>query len=118
MADGHDPSHGGTAAQKRGTSIAQRNREAAAWARENPGRADALSFARDILPWIQSIPLSTIVNATGLSLRYCSLIRRGLRIPHSRHWRALQDLAGSPATGGIESVAGSVSGADKIPTHG
>jgi hypothetical protein len=26
------------------------------------------------------------MQATGLSLRYCWLIRRGERIPHPRHW--------------------------------
>jgi hypothetical protein len=29
-------------------------------------------------------------EATGLSLRYVSLIRRGERTPHPRHWEALQ----------------------------
>jgi hypothetical protein len=42
----------------------------------------------DILPLIQDVPLSQLQQATGLSLRYVSLIRRGERTPHPRHWRA------------------------------
>jgi hypothetical protein len=44
---------------------------------------------RFILPFIQEVPLSHLQQATGLSLRYVSLIRRGERTPHPRHWRAL-----------------------------
>jgi hypothetical protein len=46
-------------------------------------------FRREILPLIQEVPLRRLVEATGLSLRYCSLIRRGERIPHPRHWHVL-----------------------------
>jgi hypothetical protein len=51
-------------------------------------------------PWavlIQSVPLSRLQHATGLSLRYVSLIRRGERTPHPRHWRrcARQPKSGS-----------------------
>lgn len=44
---------------------------------------------RDTLPPIQRVPLSQLQRATGLSLRYVSLIRRGERTPHPRHWQAL-----------------------------
>jgi hypothetical protein len=46
------------------------------------------AFQRDILPLIQEIPLSRLQQATGLSLRYVSLMRRGERPPHPRHWQA------------------------------
>jgi hypothetical protein len=36
---------------------------------------DLSAFARAILPLIQAIPLSRLQKATGLSLRYVSLIR-------------------------------------------
>lgn len=39
---------------------------------------------------LQGVPLSAMMRATGLSLRYCSLIRRGLAVPHPRHWAALR----------------------------
>lgn len=31
--------------------------------------------------------------ATGLTNASCSLIRRGLTVPHPRHWEAMADLA-------------------------
>jgi hypothetical protein len=42
---------------------------------------------------IRSVPLSQLQRATGLSLRYVSLIRRGERTPHPRHWDAFRGLA-------------------------
>ena len=32
-----------------------------------------------------------LAKATGLSISYCALIRRGERVPHPRHWRALNE---------------------------
>jgi hypothetical protein len=54
---------------------------------------DLSGFQRDILPLIQDIPLSKLQKATELSLRYVSLIRRGERTPHPRHWQALIEAA-------------------------
>ena len=54
---------------------------------------DLSAFQRDILPLIQEIPLSRLQQATGLSLRYVSLIRRGERTPHPRHWQAFVEAA-------------------------
>jgi len=34
-----------------------------------------------------------MVAATGLSVDYCSKIRRGLKTPHPRHWEALGAVA-------------------------
>ncbi len=33
--------------------------------------------------------LRTIAKATGLSVDYCSKIRRGLRVLHPRHWQTI-----------------------------
>jgi hypothetical protein len=54
---------------------------------------DLTAFRREILPLIQDVPLSRLQQATGLSLRYVSLIRRGEKTPHPRHWRRLRDAA-------------------------
>lgn len=43
---------------------------------------DLSAFEHDILPLIQNVPLRRLQPATGLSLRYVSLIRRGERTPH------------------------------------
>jgi hypothetical protein len=50
-------------------------------------------FVRLVLPRIQALSPRVLAAATGLSPGYCALIRDGKRIPHRRHWAALQ-LAG------------------------
>ena len=51
-------------------------------------------FTEQILPLLQDVPLSEMVQATGLSKGYCSFIKRGLKTPHERHWSALEQLGG------------------------
>jgi hypothetical protein len=55
-------------------------------------RAHPEVFAREILPAIQSVPLSKVAAATGLSIQHCGMVRRGLRVPHPRHWEAMRSL--------------------------
>ncbi len=86
---GKDPAHGGDAGRQRGETNARHAREAAAWEQGPAKSTDPDTFGRDILPGLQDVPLSKMVEATGLSLRWCSLIRRGLRVPHPRHWDTL-----------------------------
>jgi hypothetical protein len=85
------PEDGGTAAERRGAAIAERKRQAAEWEKANPEPTDPELFRREILPLIQGVPLRRLVDATGLSLRYCSLIRRGEKVPHPRHWAMLRE---------------------------
>jgi len=47
-------------------------------------------FLREIQPKLQGVRLRELVEATGLSLPYCSLIRQGKRVPHARHWERLR----------------------------
>jgi hypothetical protein len=90
---GIDPSHGGAAGKRRGASVAQRKREVQEWNAAHPGTmADATVFEREILPAIQSVPLSDLVRATGLTAGYLSQIRRGEKTPHERHWAALRSV--------------------------
>ncbi len=35
-----------------------------------------------------------MAEATGLTCAYCSMIRRGLYVPHPRHWGVLRELTG------------------------
>jgi hypothetical protein len=88
-ANGADPAHGGDAARRRSETMRRRQREAAVWVAGDP--SDPERFAREILPAIQGIPLRRLAHATGLSLSYCALIRRGERMPHPRHWDALRE---------------------------
>jgi CRISPR-associated endonuclease Cas1 len=87
---GADVTHGGEAAAKRGASISSRKREIAEWERRHGKLIDLTAFEHEILPLIREVPLSALVRATGLSLRYCSQIRRGEKTPHPRHWQALR----------------------------
>jgi hypothetical protein len=89
-ASGHDPTHGGEARTKRGATNARRKADLRKWERQHGKAADLTAFEHEILPLIQKVPLSRLVKATGLSLRYVSQIRRGERVPHPRHWEALQ----------------------------
>jgi CRISPR-associated endonuclease Cas1 len=85
---GTDPTHGSVAAARRAETNVTRKREAREWDERHGKLVDLSAFQRDILPLIQNVPLSRLQRATGLSLRYVSLIRRGERTPHPRHWQA------------------------------
>jgi len=93
-ATGHDPTQSERA---RGARSASLRRERAArddWDREHHGVTfDAAAFAREVLPRLAHVPLSRIVDATGLSLSAASRVRRGLLSPHPRHWDCLRRLA-------------------------
>jgi hypothetical protein len=91
---GSDPSHGGDAGKRRGATQTVRQRERLEWDAANPDTPrDPETFRRAILPRIQRVPLSELASATGLSLIYLSQIRRGMMVPHRRHWVALSSVA-------------------------
>jgi hypothetical protein len=77
------------AASRRAETNITRRRQAREWDEQHGKLVDLSAFQRDVLPLIQDVPLSRLQQATGLSLRYVSLIRRGERTPHPRHWQAL-----------------------------
>ncbi len=87
-----DPAHTIKARRKQGVRAAENVRAIRDWDQKNRSTESAFDFERDILPKLQSVPLSRIMQATGLSLRYCSLIRRQDKTPHQRHWEALARL--------------------------
>ncbi len=91
--EGRGPSQRLQGRKKYGQRISQRNKEIRLWEaiNSNADREPEI-FRRDILPQLHDIPLSALVRATGLSLRYCSLIRRGDKVPHPRHWSAFAAL--------------------------
>jgi CRISPR-associated protein Cas1 len=92
-AAGRDPTHGGEARAKRGATNVKRKAELREWELHYGKVVDVATFQLEIWPLIQGVPLSRLVKATGLSLRYVSQIRRGERVPHPRHWLALQATA-------------------------
>jgi CRISPR-associated endonuclease Cas1 len=90
---GTDPSHGLDAGRRRAASNVARKAAVREWEERHGKLVDLSAFAREILPLIQSVPLSGLQRATGLSLRYVSQIRRGEKTPHPRHWDALSEAA-------------------------
>lgn len=87
-AAGKDPSAGGRNAEIRAAKLKER------WAAQREwdvasGEADPEVFRREILPQLQGVSLTRLAEASGLSVQYCGLIRRGLKVPHARHWESL-----------------------------
>lgn len=93
-AEGRDPAHGGEAGRKRGARNAAHMATVTSWKETHDEPADGQAFERDILPRLRSVPLRVMAEATGLSLGYCSFMRRGHKVPHQRHWAALARLGG------------------------
>jgi hypothetical protein len=92
-AGGNDPAHTSDARSKQGRTAAQNAQANAEWTRLYGHFETDLDFTRDILPGLRALPLNRIMEATGLSLRYVSLIRRDLKVPHPRHWSRLTTLS-------------------------
>jgi hypothetical protein len=62
------------------------------WHRDHPDSPSVEVYDREIRPLIVGLPIRAIAGATGLSQAYSSRIRRGLVVPHPRHWPALHAL--------------------------
>ena len=98
--EGEDPAHGGEAGTRRAAKISVENRKSGQWNRDNQARPDPAVFAIEILPGLQGFTLKEIKAVTGLSLDYCSKIKRGLKVPHPRHWQLLRRLPDPDGIGG------------------
>lgn len=90
-ANGLDPAHGGAAGRKRASAITKRNAQNSEWEKSND-RPDPSVFTTEILPHLVGASIRELVEATGLSRPYCSMIRRGAYTPHPRHWPSLRSL--------------------------
>jgi CRISPR-associated protein Cas1 len=51
-------------------------------------------YRRDILPCLSKFTVKAIRLTLGISHPYATLIRRGMTIPHPRHWMSLAKLTG------------------------
>ena len=102
---GKDPAHSETANRRRGKKVAQAQREFRQWDAAHEGESDPEVFRREILPGLQSVPLGAMARATGLSESYCSCIRRGIKVPHRRHWGMLNAIGlSSPSSQPVSRV--------------
>jgi hypothetical protein len=53
-------------------------------------------YRNEVLPRLSNVSLSRIMTATGWSVRYSSLVRRGEKIPHPMHFGALERVSVNP----------------------
>ena len=90
-AAGIDPAHGGPAATQPGETNRTHQVAVTKWNSENEKPRPEI-FAVQILPGLQQVTINNMVEATGLTPGYCSFIRRGIKTPHPRHWKALETL--------------------------
>ena len=103
--EGADPTHGAEARRRRAKSNVRRKTEAREWDERYGKLTDLSAFEHEILPGIQSLPLSQLVDATGLSLRYVSLIRRGGADPSSTPLASVRRRRCKPQSGRVRSRA-------------
>jgi hypothetical protein len=90
-----DPRQTGEVRGRRGAAIAARKRALSEWDRANPGTVyNPELFGREIWPRLRNVPLSEIVEATGMSKASASDVRRGKWTPHVSTWRAFAGLVG------------------------
>jgi hypothetical protein len=59
-----------------------------------PEWLDEETYKRAILPRLATFTVKAIRLKLGVSHPYATLIRRGLKIPHPRHWMSLAELVG------------------------
>jgi hypothetical protein len=100
-AEASDPAHGGSAGAKRSQRAGQRWQEWREASSNAPVSTDAEGstpdFEHDIFPHVANLSLAILMEATGLSRRYCWLIKTGQKVPHKRHWQAFSALSDASA---------------------
>lgn len=89
---GLDPATSAAARAKNRAARIQRHHEQAAWEEAHPDRPDTSVFIKTVLPALSGVPIRRLAKATGLSVGYCALIRRGLRVPHPRWWELISSV--------------------------
>jgi hypothetical protein len=59
-----------------------------------PKWLDEDTYRREIRPRLEKFTAKAIRLRLDVSHPYATLIKRGLKIPHPRHWMALAELVG------------------------
>jgi len=88
--NGQDPAHNSQAKAKRSESQKKWAAQRAGW--NGDTESARKSFLSDVQPKLANVSVSQISKATGLSLRYASLIRQGKVVPHPVHFEKLSQL--------------------------
>lgn len=89
-AQGRDPRDTEPVRQRRRAKASMNRRAVVAW--KDDGSLEGLDFARDILPKIQGVAISTLSKSLRCCASYACKIRGGKYAPHKRHWQALLKL--------------------------
>ena len=87
-----DPRYKGRSVTQRKRTVAQVQRANRRWERISKPGMSREHYVRTVVPALASVKLSALMAATGLTNASCSLIRRGVTVPHPRHWEALANL--------------------------
>jgi hypothetical protein len=88
-------------AERQAEAGRRRTADEAAWEGQHRGmrRPDPAEFA-PIALGLQRFTASEIARHLGVSVSIASKYRRGLAVPHVRHWAALAELGGVTASSG------------------
>ena len=80
--------------KRRGVAIAEARALEKKWRGEHPGeKGDPEVYRSEVLPGLAGVPLSRIMEVCGVAKSSASAIRSGKRVPHERHWGALEELS-------------------------
>ncbi len=92
---GRIATHSPTAEARRAATHAKQVEALRRWnPSELPKWLDEEVYRREILPRLSVLTVKTIRSVIDVSHPYATLIKRGERIPHPRHWRTLANLVG------------------------
>jgi hypothetical protein len=91
---GRIATHSASAEARRSATQAKQAQALRKWNPSDlPRWLDEDTYRRDILPLLSRFTVKSIRLTLGVSHPYATLIKRGISIPHPRHWLPLADLA-------------------------
>ena len=91
-AEGRDPSHGGESARKRGASIAEQLRLNAEWEKRHTSTMTETEYLDHVLSMLATVEVRQLAEVLGVSRGYAATVRKGLKVPHPRHWLSLIEM--------------------------
>jgi len=90
---GEDGRSSQAAREKHRNDARRQARESQQWEARQRSIPSRATFVNDIAPLLQRVPSDVLVEATGLTRKFCNMVRRGVSTPHPRHWDALRHAA-------------------------
>jgi hypothetical protein len=84
----------GAEARRAATHMKQVEAQRKWYSEDLPKWLDEDYYRREILPRLSALTVKSIRTAIDVSHPYATLIKRGDRIPHPRHWMPLAELVG------------------------